>query len=202
MDQVAIPFAHKTPSLGHPTEKLQLESRVRQFNASEWIERHGTWGVGHPARHPLRAIETAKLHNPYAGVQYAWQLTETLDDFLHRLPPATTNQTENVPWIYICNPFVAREKKQTSDNAFMSGNEDEAPSEGGRQLSLVVQGAMERLELLAELVQRVKKSGKSSNFIKQELSQGRRNAVSDILHLAHAGRARTGKASSKITTFA
>jgi len=149
----------------------------------------------------LRAIETAKLHNPYAGVQYAWQLTETLDDFLCRLPPATTNQTEDVPWIFICNPFVAREEKKTSDDAFMSGNEDEAPSEGGRQLSLVVQGATERLGLLAELMQRVKGSGKSRDFITRELSQERRNAVSDILHLAHAGRARTGKASSRITRF-
>ncbi|KAG5983877.1 hypothetical protein E4U55_006862 [Claviceps digitariae] len=204
-DHVAIPFAYgyEVPPLGNPAERQQLESRVQQFNASEWITRHGTWGVGHPvrARHPLRAIETAKLHNPYAGVPYAWQLTETVDDFLCRLPPATTNQSEDVPWIFICNPFVAREQKMTSDDAFMKGNEDEAPSEGGRQLSLVVQGATERLGLLAELMQRVKMSGKPSNFIAQELSQERKNAVSDILHLAHAGRARTGKASSRITTF-
>ncbi|KAG6006115.1 hypothetical protein E4U54_000227 [Claviceps lovelessii] len=178
---------------GRPAERLQLESRVQRFNASEWINRHGTWGVGHPARRPLRAIDTAKLHNSYAGVKYAWQLTETVDDFLHRLPPATTNQTEDLPWIFICNPFVARQDKTTSDDAFMKGNEDEAPSESGRNLSLVVQGATERLGLLAELMQRVQKSGKSTNFIARELSQERRNAVSDILHLAHAGRARTGK---------
>ncbi|KAG5920718.1 hypothetical protein E4U42_006093 [Claviceps africana] len=173
---------------GHPTERLQLESRVQKFNASDWIDRHGTWGVGHPARRPTSAIATAKLHNPYAGVEFAWQLTETLDDFLHRLPPATTNQSKDVPWIFICNPLVAREAKSTSDDAFMRGNEDEAPFEAGRQLSLVVQGAMERLELLAELMQRLQTSGKSSNFITQELSQERRNAVSDILHLAYAGR--------------
>ncbi|KAG5948747.1 hypothetical protein E4U53_006164 [Claviceps sorghi] len=173
---------------GHPTERLQLESRVQEFSASDWINRHGAWGVGQPARQASRAIETAKLHNPYAGVEYAWQLTETLDDFLHRLPPATTNQTEHVPWIFVCNPFVAREAKGTSDEAFMRGNEDEAPFEGGRQLSLVVQGATERLELLAELMQRLNASGKSFHFITRELSQERSNAVSDILHLAHAGR--------------
>lgn len=106
-----------------------------------------------------------------------------------------------MPWIFICNPFVAREEKQTGDDAFMKGNEDEGPSEGGGQLSLVVQGAIERLELLAELTQRVKKSGKSCTFITRELSQERKNAVSDILHLAHAGRVRTGKVISELIIF-
>lgn len=178
---------------GHPAQKLELESRVRQFDASEWIDRHGAWGAGHPARQPRFSVETAKFHNPYAGVEYAWQLTETLNDFLSRLPPATTKQTEKVPWIFICNPFVAREEKRTAEDAFMRGNEDEAPAEGGSQLSLVVEGAMERLQLLSELTQRVNKSGKSPTFITRELSQERRNAVTDILSLAHAGRVRTGK---------
>ncbi|QPG93825.1 hypothetical protein C2857_002900 [Epichloe festucae Fl1] len=173
---------------GHPAQKLELESRVRQFDASEWIDRHGAWGAGHPARQPRFSVETAKFHNPYAGVEYAWQLTETLNDFLSRLPPATTKQTEKVPWIFICNPFVAREEKRTAEDAFMRGNEDEAPAEGGSQLSLVVEGAMERLQLLSELTQRVNKSGKSPTFITRELSQERRNAVTDILSLAHAGR--------------
>ncbi|KAG6031234.1 hypothetical protein E4U40_007327 [Claviceps sp. LM458 group G5] len=178
---------------GHPRERLLLESRVQQFNASEWINRHGTWGVGVPTRRPLCAMETAKFHNPYAGVAYAWQLTETLSEFLSRLPPATTDQSEDVPWIFICNPFVAREDKTTVVDAYMRGNEDEAPPEAGRQLSFVIEGAKERLTLLSELMQRVKTSGKTGAFIARELSQERRHAASDILHLAHAGRVRTGK---------
>lgn len=193
-----VAIAYSVPSSGHPAQKLELESRVRQFDASEWIDRHGAWGAGHPARQPMFSIETAKFHNPYAGVEYAWQLTESLNDFLSRLPPATTKQTEKVPWIFICNPFVAREEKRTADDAFMRGNEDEAPAEGGSQLSLVVEGAMERLQLLAELAQRVNKSGMSPTFIARELSQERRNAVTDILSLAYAGRVRTGKASKAI----
>lgn len=146
-------------------------------------------------------METAKFHNPYAGVAYAWQLTETLPEFLSRLPPATTDQSEDVPWIFICNPFVAREDKTTVVDAHMKGNEDEAPPEAGRQLSFVVEGAKERLTLLSELMQRVKTSGKAGAFIARELSQERRHAASDILHLAHAGRVRTGKASSMTTAF-
>ncbi|KAG6117158.1 hypothetical protein E4U13_001282 [Claviceps humidiphila] len=183
---------------GHPRERLLLESRVQQFNASEWINRRGTWGVGVPTRRPLCAMETAKFHNPYAGVAYAWQLTETLPEFLSRLPPATTDQSEDVPWIFICNPFVAREDKTTVVDAHMKGNEDEAPPEAGRQLSFVVEGAKERLTLLSELMQRVKTSGKAGAFIARELSQERRHAASDILHLAHAGRVRTGKASTMV----
>lgn len=140
----------------------------------------------------LSAEPTTKLHNPYAGVKYAWQLTETLDDFLSRLAPATTDQTEDVPWIFICNPYVSREKNDQIGE-FMKGNEDEAPAEDGSQLRLVVQGGMERLELLADLKKKLELSGKSASFIAKELSQEQKQAVADVLGLAHAGKVRTGK---------
>ncbi|KAK2612126.1 hypothetical protein QQS21_001856 [Conoideocrella luteorostrata] len=82
---------------------------------------------------------------------------------------------------------------QAEGGGFMRGNEDEGPVQTGSQLHVVVQGGMERLELLAELEQKVKNSQKSSDLIRRELFQERRNASADILDLAHAGRVQTGK---------
>lgn len=84
---------------------------------------------------------TAHLHNPYAGVPYAWQLTESVGDFLARLPPSTTAQTEDRPWIFICNPYIARGRpKAQAQNQNVRGGEDEAPEEEGTRLPLFVQG--------------------------------------------------------------
>lgn len=125
-------------------------------------------------------------------MDYAWQLTETLEDFFSRLAPATTDQTVDVPWIFICNPYVSREKNDEVGE-FMKGNEDEAPTEKGSQLRLVVQGGTERLELLAELKKKLELSGKSASFVAKELSQEQKRAIADVLGLAHAGKVRTGK---------
>ena len=45
------------------------------------------------------------LYNPYEGASCGRQLGETVEEFLARLPPATTQQTFSTPWIYIANPF-------------------------------------------------------------------------------------------------
>lgn len=144
------------------------------------------------------SLASAKLHNPYAGVPYARQLTETLDDFFARLPPASTDQSDELPWIFICNPFVARQDKGYRNSDIPKGNEDEAPGEEGRQLRLVVQGSIERLELLADLTNKVTTCGKSQAFIGRELFRERRQAAADMLGLAHAGRVRTGKVSASL----
>ncbi|GAO15837.1 hypothetical protein UVI_02021000 [Ustilaginoidea virens] len=167
---------------GPEEEKQRLEARVEKFDASAWLRQRNTLLFGCPSRKPSAFIDSnsSKLHNPYAGVGYAWQLTETLEAFLTRLPPATTDRTDDVPWIFICNPYVSSRERQTRD-------------EKGGQLHLVARGAAERLELLADLTQKVTSSGASPTFIARELSSARAQAAADILNLAHAGRVRTGK---------
>jgi hypothetical protein len=44
------------------------------------------------------------LHNIYEGQYEAWQLNESVDDFLKRLPPRTTSLSVG-PWIWVANPF-------------------------------------------------------------------------------------------------
>lgn len=51
-----------------------------------------------------QSIPPNQLHNPWEGQADAWQLHETVDDFLTRLPPVTTTLT-TAPWIWVANPF-------------------------------------------------------------------------------------------------
>lgn len=172
--------------------KQHLRHRVDSFNVNQWA-RAQRLNPGRPLPHTSFADHAARLHNPYAGVPYAWQLTETVDDFLARLPPATTVQDETIPWIFICNPYIPRLQRRHSDGACLKTNEDEGPAEENSRLQLVVQGGMERLELLSSLRDKLERAGKSQAVIKREMSKEAKQATLDILNLAHAGKVRTGK---------
>lgn len=53
--------------------------------------------------------ESAQLFNHYKGrSESAWQLDETVDNFLKRLPPVGHNNFFG-PWIYIANPWEKEE---------------------------------------------------------------------------------------------
>ncbi|UNI17364.1 hypothetical protein JDV02_003710 [Purpureocillium takamizusanense] len=169
-----------------------LQRRVAEFDPSEGF-RNQNASTARPPQQTNFAEEPSRFHNPYAGVPYAWQLTETVDDFLARLPPLTTEQSGQVPWIFICNPYIPREEKRNGDSGLIKGNEDEAPTEEGSKVQWVVQGGMERLGILEDVHRMLQEAGKSESFIRQEMYKQRKKAGLDILHLAHAGKVRTGK---------
>lgn len=150
----------------------------------------------HPGR-PLRQVdfveEASHLHNPYSGISYAWQLTETIDHFLSRLPPATTDRTPEVPWIFVCNPYIPRVHKLESQSQFSKGNEDEAPEEEDSKTAIVAQGGLERLHLVSKFIEGMQRSGKAKSVIDNEIRKERRQAIDDILNLAHLAKVRTGK---------
>ncbi|KAF2007820.1 DUF1917-domain-containing protein [Amniculicola lignicola CBS 123094] len=50
-----------------------------------------------------RAMPPPDLFNPLQGRPDAWQLEETVDDFIKRLPPLTTSASV-VEWIWVSNP--------------------------------------------------------------------------------------------------
>lgn len=170
-----------------------------RFDIDTWILQQRE-NPGRPKPHMTPLQDSSHLHNPYEGVEYAWQLTETVDAFLARLPPATTDQTEEVPWIFICNPYIARVEKRHSDNQFSKGNEDEAPQEEGSRLQLIVEGGMERLDLVSSFAGKAKNMPKAASTIEREISKERKQAAEDILNLAHAGKVRTGKVSISAQT--
>lgn len=116
-----------------------------------------------------------------------------MDDFLAWLPPATTLRSEGAPWIFIYNPYIPRFEKRHSEGDYFKANEDEAPAEEGSQVKLIVQGGMERLELVSSLQRNLERAGKSHMAIQREMDRERKRAALDILNLAHAAKVRTGK---------
>ncbi|KAF7545655.1 hypothetical protein G7Z17_g9004 [Cylindrodendrum hubeiense] len=171
---------------------LGLHRRVDDFDADAWILQHQET-PGRPLPHKSVVVDMSHLHNPYAGIPYAWQLDETVDAFLSRLPPKTTDQIEDTPWIFICNPFISRVEKALAESQASKGNEDEAPEEEGSRTKLVIDGGMERLSLVTSFTEGMRQAPKAKSMQDREISKERQRATEDILNLAHAGKVRAGK---------
>ncbi|KAH8904587.1 DUF1917-domain-containing protein [Coniochaeta sp. PMI_546] len=133
------------------------------------------------------------LHNPYEGVPYAWQLDETIDAFLARLPPSTTRVTPTEFWIYICNPFIPLEPKSLLANQHVAGCEDEAPLESDTKLGMFIQGGMARLHLLSDFISKATSMARTKSIATREINKERALAVAQILDLAHHLHVRCGK---------
>lgn len=138
-----------------------------------------------------------QLHNPYEGkASCAKQLTETIETFLSRLPPATTNAELEVPWIFVANPFIPRQDR---------GGE-EAPTEFGAELEKFMAGGAKRLEICGDFLRGLEsraaaaagsqgrgKTGPSKAVAAGEIAKERAECVDDILMLARVLKVRTGK---------
>ncbi|KAH7325106.1 hypothetical protein B0I35DRAFT_175549 [Stachybotrys elegans] len=178
---------------GDPETVDDLYERVRNFDAETWIRRNEIHPI-RPRRQKLNHTDTAShLHNPYSGVPYAWQLSETVDAFLDRLPPATTDQSMDVPWIFICNPWIARLPHLEAESQSVKGCEDEAPIEFGSQVRMVAEAGMERLELARKFLEGLPNTNKVQSSVETYGRKERKQALDDILNLAHAAQVRAGK---------
>lgn len=191
------------PATGDEEEVAALESRAKEFDVQAYwrdIDEHDTVHPGRKkssASSPSSAAMTPaaaapKLHNPYEGQLSAKQLNETMDAFLSRLPPATTDVTPDIPWIYVANPFIPREG---------GAGGEEAPGESGTQLSTFIEGGGERLELFGDFLRTVDEKkrgggGRVSAAMSKQVTSEREGCVNDILMLARVMKVRTGKASS------
>ena len=140
---------------------------------------------------PLSCIN--HLHNPYAGVAYAWQLDESVDDFLARLAPATTDVEPDREWIYICNPYISLEKKFSTENQLVHGCQDEAPLSSQAQLGTFMKGGTERLHILRDFIEQNNAAARPEAYANREANDARNGAVRDILALAHMLHVRCGK---------
>ncbi|KAK2015366.1 DUF1917-domain-containing protein [Colletotrichum eremochloae] len=168
-----------------------LETRVAFFNVAQWWEETNAAHINRRVK--KEPLDSTKLHNPYAGVPYAWQLTETVDDFLARLPPRTTEQDDDLPWIFICNPYIRRKDKFEAQNQRSRGNEDEAPEEEGSRLDTLIEGGVERLNILLNFKQGVSTTKMSMAAKMREIDKEKKEAIQDILGLAHACKIKAGK---------
>ena len=158
-------------------------------------------------------------NNPYAGVPFAWQYNETLSSFLARLPPSTTPQTKETPWIYVCNPCWKHSDTTTvtikhEERPFSSsppakpplGCENEGPLphtalEGGG-LRHFIHGGKQRLGILAQFAEDLRTEKRMTTARKEkELVDERKLCAEDILTLAHFSHVRVGKVSASISNF-
>jgi cell division protein FtsB len=78
-------------------------------------------------------------------------------------------------------------------NQLSKGNEDEAPEEEGSKTALVMEGGLERLELLSKFKDGLKKTNKVLATQERDIRKEIKKASDDILHLAHAAKVRAGK---------
>ncbi|KAI2469154.1 DUF1917-domain-containing protein [Annulohypoxylon bovei var. microspora] len=173
-----------------------LKAKVKNFDAEAWWEEHGATETPlkiQAQKKEIKVEDVSHLHNPFAGLEHAWQLTETIEEFLERVPPATTDETPKNPWIWVCNPYISRKMKSEASNQKIRGGEDEAPEEEGADLPSVVEGGMARLHFASEYINMCKNSGNKPAFIARECRTAGVDAAKDILNLAKAHRVRCGK---------
>lgn len=114
---------------GDATTKESFEDQAEGFDATAY------WKSHRPSLTEKADASVAKslaspppkvpLYNPYAGQGCAWQLDETVEAFLQRLPPRTTQQSESIPWIFITNPFRKAPKG-------VAANEEAPPGEDSK----------------------------------------------------------------------
>ncbi|KAM3072073.1 hypothetical protein ACMFMF_007467 [Clarireedia jacksonii] len=131
--------------------------------------------------------ESTELYNPYAGDPCAWQLGETITDFLQRLPPVTTLRSDSIPWIYVANPF-------RKAPVAVAANEEAPPGEGSRLWEFVERGTT-LLNNLTTVRHEIEKAneGKAASTITQIFNNEKESIVQEILDTAKETQCTTGK---------
>ncbi|KAI9745997.1 MAG: hypothetical protein M1818_000678 [Claussenomyces sp. TS43310] len=118
-----------------------LESRAESMDVEGfWKEKKPSlMEIAEANRIKRSGIHAMSLYNPYEGSVFGRQLDESVDDFLKRLPPATNQVSDTIPWIRIANPYTTRESLSPDASANNAG--EEAPQEeSSRWASFVTTG--------------------------------------------------------------
>ncbi|KAK4236932.1 hypothetical protein C8A03DRAFT_35131 [Achaetomium macrosporum] len=157
-----------------------LEARVEDFDIVAWWDcRNDMTSYLRSTMQPQNTTQiAAPLYNAYEGEPGAWRLSESIEQFLARLPPATTDWRPGLDWIWIANPYI--------------------PPGPGSTRAQFREGGAERLRLLDEFakmatVSAAKASGKPLNMLRKDLAKERRETVEDLRELAVACNVVTGK---------
>lgn len=170
-----------------------LEKKVHDFDVNKWWQDHKTLETPLKIQAKGEPAKTSQLHNPFASDTYAWQLTESVDAFLKRLPPATTEETPDHPWIWICNPYINRKAKKEAQNQQVRGGENEIPEDEGADIATLMRAGEERLHFASSFINQFRQPGVSGALIARESKKAGMDAAKDILDLAKGLRVTCGK---------
>lgn len=141
----------------------------------------------------VKTTEAATLYNPYEGVFSARQLGESVDEFLERLPPASSAATDIIPWIYIANPYRKAPKK----DEFGQKESDEAPpDEDSDWAQFVVLGGnlLEELTTIRHSIEK-EKTSKAKSTITKAVNIEKNKIVKKLLDTAVELHCTSGKVS-------
>ena len=136
---------------------------------------------------------TSTLYNPYEGRISGHQSEETVDEFLQRLPPATTRISHDIPWIFIANPFRKRPAREMSQDQMDLGDEG-PPSVDSDWATFVVQ-ARNLLKQLTCCKHAIEKgmAGEANAAVTRAVNVEKENIVRRILDTAAALHCTSGK---------
>jgi hypothetical protein len=162
---------------------------VSSFNPPTSPRSHGL--IPKCPKHIPAPQSTGHLHNPYAGEPYAWQLTETVEEFLRRIPPSDTpfifTPEGTYDWIWITNPFIPPSPRPTISGA------GEGPLPANARIEFFKQGGMERLHLFTEFMAHTNAAKIPSHRIAREITKERNVVIEQIQRLAQHLHVRSGK---------
>lgn len=107
------------------------------------------------------------LYNPYEGIPSGRQLTESIPDFLSRLPPLTTPTDKVGPWIWIANPYSSARPLSQDLGAFTTA--------GTRILESLSPAIADQETAL---------KGRPQSILSRQLTQLRKTATEQLLNAA------------------
>ncbi|KAI4848827.1 hypothetical protein E4T44_03711, partial [Aureobasidium sp. EXF-8845] len=178
-----VPFAgyisDDSDFLGSVRVRKKLQARGKETSTKQLAQR---WNEGQAA-HPIAPLSTTSsdtvpqtLYNRLEGISTARQLTETVDEFLKRLPPRTTN---NASWIWITCP-VLEGKGKTAESRHPPELKESPEQLMDRANALLSQFAVEKERIASA------NPDSAQSTITRKLGPLREQLKEDILDLAVA----------------
>ncbi|KAE8448245.1 hypothetical protein EG329_009676 [Mollisiaceae sp. DMI_Dod_QoI] len=179
---------------GDDTVKQDCEERASTLNVAEWWE-HRIPTLMEVAKANIEADtapKSVKLYNPYEGQLDARQLSESVEEFLTRLPPATTQSSGDIPWIYIANPYRKAPEKADHDDYSVTGEgPPEEDSDWGAFITIGTKLLQELTSIRHELEK--KHSSKTKAAITRAANADKDRIVKGLLDTAKSLHCTSGK---------
>lgn len=163
--------------------KRDFEDRARRFDAREWW-RNSVASLTSMAANDTKSTASKKavtLYNPYEGLPDSRQLSETVEEFLQRLPPRSTHTSEMITWIRIANPY----RKAPALESNQKINAEGPPEEGSGWAQFVVLGGnmLDELTTIRHDIEK-QKSGKAKATITKAYNPLKNVIVQKLLDTA------------------